>query len=150
MAANSEGCIFAVDLARIAVLCTFSKAHGKSAVSSLARLSVPEVEGDTLFASAAFDGQVRVWSFERRGLVAFVQAHEMGVNKVLELGSGELVTAGNDRTLKLFEPDLFSEDVDARLPERVALNSSCIINELLKINPKQQILLTKSFQNNKL
>lgn len=137
LAANSEGCIFAIDLTRFSVLCTFNKAHGKSSVSSLARLSVPEVDGDTLFASSAFDGQVRVWSFERRGLVAFVQAHEMGVNKVLELGSGELITAGNDRVLKIFEPDLFSEDVEARLPERVTLTSSCIVSELFEVDPER-------------
>ena len=113
LVANSDGFIYAVDVARFLVICTFNKAHGKSSIATMTKLIVPEVEGDTLFASAAFDGQVRVWSFERRGLVAFIQAHNMGINKVVEMTkTGELVTAGNDRALKVFRTDLFNESVE--------------------------------------
>ena len=87
-----------------------------------------------------------MWSFERRGLVAFIQAHNMGINKVVEMTkTGELVTAGNDRAIKIFRTDLFNESVEQRLSERALLDSGGIVSEMLEVDPYKLVLLTGSF-----
>ena len=59
-----------------------------------------------VLASASLDGTIRLWEMNNGNQIARANAHGDGVNAIAYTHDGKLVTAGQDRTAKMWDPGL--------------------------------------------
>ncbi len=63
-------------------------------------------DDSNVLASASLDGTIRLWEMNNGNQIARANAHGDGVNAIAYTHDGRLVTAGQDRTAKLWDPGL--------------------------------------------
>ncbi|MGJ8724975.1 MAG: c-type cytochrome domain-containing protein [Roseibacillus sp.] len=70
-----------------------------------------------LLASTSEDGQLIIWDMKKGSPAKKIKAHNQGVTALHYHRDGHLVTAGRDRTVKIFKPDFNEKASFKNLPE---------------------------------